>query len=460
MKISSTWRSRWFIRVAVSLAILGSAAKAFSESAAVQAIEQAPDPSAAVTAYANGVANESNDPKIHEAYVKRMVDLGLPELAYHQAHALTTIQTKNGLAWGVVAYVSARRGQMPEALAAINLAGQYAPDNKFVAHTAAELAAWYDFKAEKNNVTPSLRDGLARVRERLDKSDAYSQAYDMAKKAYQSQVAPAQSAPAAVGEPRPIPSVAAPQASSPLPAQVAPQVANSADQVAPLTYVSPVPEAPYSSPAAAAGYESYWGPDYYYDWGPGWLAPTPWCWWQPCGYWGGCAFWPFGSVCVYGGFDRFHHWHDGGWRHDGHSGFGGRAGLLAGGHNSPWWHQHGQGHHDFFGTPLRPSRSEVQMARSAFVNQPAAQTRPVYSAPSWAASRSGTSPAFGYGRRGPTSLYSVPRYQAGGGFLRGAFGGRSSGLSGGFHRGGGGGGGGFHGGGFHGGGFSGGGHRR
>jgi len=97
MKNSSTWGSRWLIRTAVGLAVLGSAAKAFSEGAAVRAIEQAPDPSAAVTAYANGVANESSDPKIHEAYVKRMVELGLPELAYHQAQALTTMQTRNGL---------------------------------------------------------------------------------------------------------------------------------------------------------------------------------------------------------------------------------------------------------------------------------------------------------------------------------------------------------------------------
>lgn len=245
-----------------------------------------------------------------------------------------------------------------------------------------------------------------------------------------------------------------------------------------------MPEPTYYSPATAAGYESYWGPDYYYDWGPGWVAPTPWCWWQPCGFWGGCAFWPFGSVCVYGGFDRFHHWHDGGWGRDG------RAGLLTGGRNSPWWHQHAQGHNDFFGTPLRPGRSEVQMARSAFVNQQVAQARPgagtgwtsiagrsggafgqarlspgmpagTAGLPARAlAGRSGASPALGYGRRGSTSLDSIPRYSAGGGFLSGAHGGRSSVFAGGVHRGGGGFGGGFRGGGFHGGGFHGGGRRR
>ena len=97
--------------------------------AALQAIQQAPDPSAAVAAYANGVAVDRNDPKLSEAYVLRMVDLGLPELAFHQAQTLTTLESNNGLAWGVIAYVEARRGNMAEAISAINLAGQFAPDN-------------------------------------------------------------------------------------------------------------------------------------------------------------------------------------------------------------------------------------------------------------------------------------------------------------------------------------------
>ena len=96
--------------------------------AAIQAIEQAPDPSATVAAYVNGAAVDRNDPKLSEAYVIRMVDLGLPELAFHQAQTLTTLQSDNGLAWGVVAYVEARRGNMPEAISAINLAGQFAPN--------------------------------------------------------------------------------------------------------------------------------------------------------------------------------------------------------------------------------------------------------------------------------------------------------------------------------------------
>ena len=50
-------------------------------------------------AYVNGAAVDRNDPKLSEAYVVRMVDLGLPELAFHQAQTLTTLVSNNGLVW-------------------------------------------------------------------------------------------------------------------------------------------------------------------------------------------------------------------------------------------------------------------------------------------------------------------------------------------------------------------------
>ena len=137
--------------------------------AAIQAIEQAPDPSATVAAYVNGAAVDRNDPELSEAYVIRMVDLGLPELAFHQAQTLTTLQSNNGLAWGVVAYVEARRGNMAEAISAINLAGQFAPNTPLVERTAGEIMAWYDIKADKATLSENAHRGLATIRQLLEK---------------------------------------------------------------------------------------------------------------------------------------------------------------------------------------------------------------------------------------------------------------------------------------------------
>jgi hypothetical protein len=238
--------------------------------AAIQAIEQAPDPSATVAAYVNGAAVDRNDPKLSEAYVVRMVDLGLPELAFHQAQTLTTLESNNGLAWGVIAYVEARRGNMPEAISAINLAGQFAPDNLLVQRTAGEIIAWYDVKADKATLSENAKQGLETIRGLLGKRPEFANAYKTAKEAYK--------APASAPE----------------------QPAQSQGQSTSLQTASPTELV-----------SSY--PDYYYASGPGWVEPTPWWWWQPIGFFAGFDFFPFTTVVVFNhrnffrDHDRFFH---------------------------------------------------------------------------------------------------------------------------------------------------------
>ena len=235
--------------------------------AAIQAIEQAPDPSAAVAAYVNGAAVDRNDPKLSEAYVARMVDLGLPELAFHQAQTLTTLESNNGLAWGVIAYVEARRGNMAEAISAINLAGQFAPDKPLVERTAGEIAAWYDVKADKATLSESARNGLTTIRGLLEKRPEFANAYETAKKAYRA------------------------QASAPE------QPVQSQGPSTGLQTVSPTESVSYY-------------PDYYYASGAGWVEPTPWWWWQPVGFFGGFDFFPSTTVVVFNHRNFFFKHHD------------------------------------------------------------------------------------------------------------------------------------------------------
>ena len=214
--------------------------------AAIQAVEQAPDPSATVAAYVNGAAVDRNDPNLSEAYVIRMVDLGLPELAFHQAQTLTTLQSDNGLAWGVVAYVEARRGNMAEAISAINLAGQFAPTAPLVERTAGEIMAWYDIKADKATLSENAHRGLATIRGLLEKRPEFADAYETAKKAYQAQT-------------------------------------KTPEQPVPSETVSPT--------------ESFSDDSYASD--AGWVEPTPWWWWQPVGFFAGSSFVPLTTVVVF-----------------------------------------------------------------------------------------------------------------------------------------------------------------
>jgi len=427
------------------------------EAAAIAAIQEAADPSAVVAAYANAPAPNHNDAKIEAAYVRRMVDLGIPELAYHQAQTLTTMQPNDGLAWGVVAYVDARRGMMSEALSAIALAGQFAPTDTFVAHTAGELSAWYDVKADKAQLQDSVKDSLAKVRAIIGKQPAFIEAYNTASKAYQAQAQSSNPATPSQAAPTTQTPQAAVAPTSP-PAAPPPDMTAPVDQIAPLGYV-PTAYAPTYYPADYGSYYDY-GPDYYDDWGPGWIAPSPVWWWQPCGYWGGCSFYPFGDTCVFGGFGGFDHFHHGeafgrgngfglsaGFGLNGALGAGfGMNGSIGGGLNRAFWHHNTPGRSGFFGAPARPSGAVTALAHedslgaSSFATangthwwarggqgslaasantgfratQPAATVRrwniptsaaPTMSARSWSGSSS-------FSRAVPRSSWSVPAYRS------------------------------------------------
>ena len=299
-----------------------------------------------------------------------MVDMGLPEMAYHQAQTLTTLQPNDGLAWGVVAYVDARRGQMPEAVSAINLAGQFASSNKFVAHTAGEILAWYDLKADKTKLPDNAKDGLIRVRALLDKQPAFTEAYDTARKAYQGQTSEAQPAQESAGATTSVaPAPATPSESSTPETANAPQAAGAPLPTAPDYVVPPV--LPAYTPDYYPAYDDM-APDFYYDYGPGWIAPTPWCWWQPCGFWGGCNFYPFGISLAFGDFDDFGHFHHGG-RFDHGGGFG-HHGDFNHGHDPVAWHHHSHGSTGFVGTPARPNSALSEGNHAGFAARSATLT--------------------------------------------------------------------------------------
>lgn len=382
-------------------------------SAAMRAIQQASDPSAVVAAYANGVATDRNDPKLYEAYVSRMVDLGLPELAYHQAQTLTTLESNSGLAWGVVAYADARRGEMPDAITAINLAGQAAPSNPFVQRTAGEIVAWYDIKADQSKLPANAKDGLAKVRALLEKQAAFTAAYNTAKDAYQAQAKAAQE-----------PSQAAP---SQYQYGSAPQSQPQGDQIAPLGYTaSPLP--------------TYYS-DYYYDGGPGWIEPAPWWWWQPVGFFAGFDFFPFSTVIVFDHHHFFHHHdffvHDHFFFHNHaffHDQFFHHNGLNVAFHgpNSFFF---GDGKSAFFGTAARPNTLLALSLRANFHTASSfASSRVLINPPARPSSMPGMN---GFATPG-TSPHGMPmsRGFAGSGF-HGGMGHGGMGFAGGSHGGGG-----------------------
>lgn len=349
---------------------LGRAAEAASPpnvTAAIQAIQQAADPSAVVAAYADAAALGRESAELHQAYVVRMVELGAPELAYHQAQTLKSLQPNHGLAWGVIAYSDARRGRMPDAAAAIVRAGQLEPGHELVQRTAGEIAAWFDAQSNPPQLPEDVRNDLARLRSSMGQQKAFTTAYEEAKKAYQSQ------AQASVA-PQPVPGAAAPSAAS-------------TNQVAPYTPIEPLPAAPttyYVEPPEVSSYSS-----------TVWVDSSPW-WWRPSGFYAGFGYysgWP-----VVGFYGRpycpplghyYHHpgthgrWWNGHHSHKHHHGGGGfYAHGTPGQYQRPHHFTPGSGGHAWQpGTArqnspaVRPSARPGAAARGAWVNnRPQAQT--------------------------------------------------------------------------------------
>ncbi|HSZ58276.1 MAG TPA: hypothetical protein VK797_21605 [Tepidisphaeraceae bacterium] len=149
---------------------------------AISSIEKAPDPSSAVEAYAKAAG--TNSVPLKQAYVKRLVTLGVPELAEVQSRDLVQNVPDDGLAWAVVAFMDARRKNMPASLYDIVIAVRRAADDPFVLRTAAQILAYYEVYGDPNKMEAGLRESVAQARIALSAKPAFAQAYREAKRAY------------------------------------------------------------------------------------------------------------------------------------------------------------------------------------------------------------------------------------------------------------------------------------
>src|ERR1044071_5778510 len=147
-------------------------------------IMKAPDPSAVVDAYARAITAGQEIVPAESAYLRRLVELGLPEMAETQARDLTAKSPRDGLAWAVRAYMDARKSVLGAAVANIGIAVQYAPDDPFVLRTAGQILAWYDQSADRDKLVAAAKTSAEKVRKALEDKPAFADAYRLAKEAY------------------------------------------------------------------------------------------------------------------------------------------------------------------------------------------------------------------------------------------------------------------------------------
>lgn len=242
----------------------------------VDAIRGADTPSAAVGAYARALASITpGDDKqrlaAEAAYVKRMIDFDMPELAESQARDLTTRDAGNAQAWAVLAASSAQRGNTDAALGQVQTAARLNSDDPFVQLTAGQLLAWYDTHHDAPRPPEMIRNDIVFLREQMTNRSAYSRAYVEARDAILDEPTATASAPTTGATSQPSSYV---EGAVPVPPPPPPVVLYSEPEYLPL-YQSVYP---YSSCAIVPGY--YYGAPRYGSFGFSTFSHRAWPWYR------------------------------------------------------------------------------------------------------------------------------------------------------------------------------------
>jgi hypothetical protein len=144
----------------------------------LKAINDSDDASEIISLYARAAVADRNNPLLHETYVRRMLQLGLPQIAYYGARNLVALDKESGLGWGVIAYHQARRGEYDDAVTSAIRSVVKGRNNPAILHNAGQLLAWHSLQTPPPEISNYLRQVLQRDWEDLMNRGAFQKAYD------------------------------------------------------------------------------------------------------------------------------------------------------------------------------------------------------------------------------------------------------------------------------------------
>ncbi|HET6428404.1 MAG TPA: hypothetical protein VFJ30_08345 [Phycisphaerae bacterium] len=150
----------------------------------LKVIQESDDYREVMGAHARATAIDRMNVAVHKAYMRRMLRMGLPQIAFYPAQILTRLGVEDGTAWGVVGYHYGKRGDLVEAFTATMRAVELTPDDPSILHNAGQLAAWYEEDPSLPRVPDSTRRQLARMRGRLEKNAIFARAHKEVAEAY------------------------------------------------------------------------------------------------------------------------------------------------------------------------------------------------------------------------------------------------------------------------------------
>jgi hypothetical protein len=143
----------------------------------IDQISKAKTPSDAVAAYAQAYKETGDSISTNRAFVARMIDFGVPDMATTQAQSLSA-NVNEGMPWAVLAFASARADKLGDAVMQIQTAAKMSPNDEFVVRTAGQILAWYDVRQPTADFPQAVQTAAEDVRERLGSRKVFNDAYD------------------------------------------------------------------------------------------------------------------------------------------------------------------------------------------------------------------------------------------------------------------------------------------
>jgi hypothetical protein len=150
---------------------------------AIDAIYDAPDPSSTVEAYSRARAmTTTRGVAVAQAYVRRMTEFGLPEMAEAQAKYVLDVELTDPVAKAVIAAMRAKRGETENAIRSIATAVMFGADEPYVRRTAGQILAWHDTRT--GTMAEDIESSIATMRRSVEAAPEFKEAYAKARVAY------------------------------------------------------------------------------------------------------------------------------------------------------------------------------------------------------------------------------------------------------------------------------------
>ncbi|MFP4106104.1 MAG: hypothetical protein ACLFVU_08440 [Phycisphaerae bacterium] len=150
----------------------------------IEAIRSSKEPTDALNHYAKACSINRWHADVHEAYIRTMLSLGLPQKTRHAARILTRIAPDNALGWALMGYFHARNDDYREALIATVRAWKRDKTNIGIQHNLAVLLAWRSAEARNAKIPKEVHRAIYQAETASAMPETYKKARARAEERY------------------------------------------------------------------------------------------------------------------------------------------------------------------------------------------------------------------------------------------------------------------------------------